>query len=317
MKKKVLVKRYNTDDIHVWNDFLFRSKNGLFMFNRNYVEYHKDRFLDHSLLFYDEDELIAIFPANESRGILESHGGLTCGGLIIDSNAKQHTVIDCIHALINYAGETGFSRIVYKTVPHLYHNQPAEEDIYALFLCKARIKYISASTVLNLQSPIKMAKGRKAQISRAKREGVTVRELTQREDYLKFFQLENQVLELRHNTKAVHTGEEMYLLHVKFPDHIHLFGGYYGGKLISGCLIFEYDKVIHTQYMAANDTARRLGALDLVVNNIIDKFRCSKQWLDFGTSTENNGLYLNEGLISQKEGFGGRTNVYLIWEISV
>jgi len=39
--------------------------------------------------------------------------------------------------------------------------------------------------------------------------------------------------------------------------------------------------------------------------------------VDFGISTENSGRYLNEGLIAQKEGFGGRTNTYEMWKITL
>ncbi len=39
--------------------------------------------------------------------------------------------------------------------------------------------------------------------------------------------------------------------------------------------------------------------------------------LDFGIFTENGGRYLNEGLISQKDSFGGRTNVYQLWKIDI
>ena len=41
------------------------------------------------------------------------------------------------------------------------------------------------------------------------------------------------------------------------------------------------------------------------------------KYIDFGKSTEGNGSILNEGLISQKEGFGGRTFVYQTWSINV
>jgi hypothetical protein len=89
------------------------------------------------------------------------------------------------------------------------------------------------------------------------------------------------------------------------------------GKLIAGTVVFEYSQVVHTQYMAANELARQIGALDLTISTLIDKYRDNKLWLDFGISTEKGGYYLNEGLISQKESFGGRTNVYETWEMEV
>ena len=200
MEKEILVKRYTPDMREAWNSFCASAKNPLFMFDRGYMEYHQDRFVDHSLLFYAEDTLVALLPASEAGGVLNSHGGLTYGGLIVDTSFKQHTCNACFEALLEYAKEQGFHQVIYKEVPHIYHVQPAEEAKYALFLNGANLKKVEPSTVLDLRNPIKMPKGRKAQISRAKREGVIVKELDQWADYEAFISLENEVLRAHHET---------------------------------------------------------------------------------------------------------------------
>jgi len=313
----ITVKRYSEAEKNLWNRFNAAAKNPLFMFDRGFMDYHKDRFQDHSLLFYDDEELIAILPISEKENTLTSHGGLTYGGFIVGNKMKQHTMNECFARLLQYAGEKGMERIVYKTIPHIYHEQPAEEDRYALFLNNASVLKVEASTVVNLKQPLKMPKGRKAQISRAKREGVVVQELHAPEDFDRFIALENEVLSQRHETKAVHTGTELALLHNRFPEQLRLFGALKDGKMIAGSVVFVYGQVVHTQYMAADDMARQIGALDLTVSTILDKYRNEKQWLDFGISTEDAGRTLNEGLIAQKEGFGGRTSVYWTWEINL
>lgn len=313
----IAVRRYAPEDVELWNRFNRAAKNGLFMFDRGYMDYHKDRFADHSLLFYDEDELVAVLPGCERDGRLLSHGGLTYGGFLTGDRMKQHTMNDCFDALVEYGRERGWTNIVYKAVPHIYHRQPAEEDRYALFAHGARLATVDASTYLNLSEPLKMPKGRKAQISRAKREGVEIRVLTEQADYDAFIELENEVLSARHNTHAVHTSAELKLLHDRFPENIHLFGAVKEDKLIAGTVVYEYERVVHTQYMAANEEARQIGALDLAVSTVIERYRDSKRWLDFGISTEHGRIYLNEGLIAQKEGFGGRTGVYEIWELAL
>ncbi len=308
---------YHNDKKMEWNRFISCSKNGLFMFNRDFMEYHKDRFYDYSMLFYEDEKLVALLPGNKKNDIFFSHGGLTYGGFIIGATCKQHTVETCFEVLIEHLRKEGFNKVIYKPIPHIFHKQPAEEDLYALFRCGGRLTEISASTVIKLCDSLKMSKGRKAQISRAKREGVTIRELTNRSDFENFIELENEVLMSRHNTKAAHTGIELYSLFENFPHDIHLYGAFLSEVLIAGVVIFEYDDVIHTQYMAANDIARQIGALDYCVFTLIDKYKAKKKWFDFGISTEDGGKYLNEGLISQKEGFGGRTNVYQKWEITL
>ncbi len=313
----ISIVRYSDEKVEQWNQFNKESKNPLFMFDRKYMDYHKDRFKDHSLLFYDEDKLITILPMSEHGDILISHGGLTYGGFISDVKMKQHIIMDCFKRLIEYANENGFKIIRYKCVPHIYHNQPAEEDRFALFACGAKLDAVDVSTYVNLTSPLKMPKGRKAQISRAKREGVVIEELTGLEDFKKFINLENEVLIQRHDAHAVHTGEELKLLHDRLPENIHLFAALKDGNLIAGTVVYEYEQVVHTQYMAANDEARIIGALDLAIAMVIEKYKNTKKWLDFGISTEHGKVYLNEGLCSQKEGFGGRTGVYEIWELKL
>ena len=313
----ISIVRYSDDKSELWNQFNKRSKNYLFMFDRNYMDYHKDRFKDYSLLFYDDDKLIALLPMSEHGDMLISHGGLTYGGFITDAKMKQHTMMDCFEELIKYAKDNGFKNIKYKCIPYIYHSQPAEEDRFALFANKAKLETVDVSTYINLADPLKMPKGRKAQVSRARREGVIIEELTELEDFKKFIELENEVLADRYGVHAVHTGEELKLLHDRMSKNIHLFAALKDGNMIAGTVVYEYDSVVHTQYMAANDEARTIGALDLTIATVIEKYKDTKKWLDFGISTEHGKIYLNEGLCSQKEGFGGRTGVYEIWELSL
>ena len=72
--------------------------------------------------------------------------------------------------------------------------------------------------------------------------------------------------------------------------------------------------MVHTLFLCANDIAREVGALDATIDFVMTNFMAGKEWLDFGISTENDGSYLNLGLINQKETFGGRTVVYYTWK---
>ena len=94
------VKRYTDADADLWNKFNAESKNPLFMFDRNYMDYHRDRFQDHSLIFYEDEKLVAILPMSERENELVSHGGLTYGGFITDNKMKQHTMDECVTSLL-------------------------------------------------------------------------------------------------------------------------------------------------------------------------------------------------------------------------
>lgn len=310
----MIVVKYSSDKKNQWDEFIKSSKNGLFMFYRDYMEYHSDRFIDNSLMFYENEKLISVFPASVSDKVLLSHGGLTFGGFVTDSSMKQHHMNDLFESLLNYSKQNDIQEIIYKQIPHIYHKIPAEEDLYSLFCINASINKIEAATVIDLQNRPKISKGRKAQITRAKREGVVFEESY---EFEKFINLENDVLGEYHNATAVHTGKELELLHNRFPEQIKLYVGKHGENIVAGCLLFVYENLVHTQYLAANDWARENGALDLVIFTLIEKFKDNKKWFDFGKSTEGDGKILNKGLISQKEGFGGRTFVYQTWKISL
>jgi hypothetical protein len=310
----ITIKKYTSQDFNLWNSFIDTAKNSLFMHNRNFMEYHSDRFEDNSLLFFDDDELLALLPANKKDSQLISHGGLTYGGFITNQKMKEYKMLECFDILKAYMQENGFNSLIYKTIPYCYYTNPAQEDLYALFRNNAEILKIEPSSVVDFNYPIKLPKGRKAQIGRAKREGVTI-ELS--EDFESFINLENEVLSEHHNTKAVHTGTELTLLHNRFPEQIELYAAMYQGRMIAGSVVFIYENVIHTQYLAANDTAREIGALDYCISEIMNKYSQHKRFLDFGISTEDGGRILNEGLISQKEGFGARTLVYQTWKMNL
>lgn len=314
---KIKAVRYTDEKKEEWNRFNRESKNPLFLFDRDYMDYHSDRFTDHSLMFYDEDRLVALLPMSIEDKALISHAGLTYGGFITDVKMKQHIMNDCVDALLSYARGADIKRILYKSIPHFHHLMPAEEDEFSLFQNQCNLKYMEAATVIDLRRRPGLKKSRKSQINRAKKEGVLVKERTSPEDYTAFMKIENDVLQSRHHTTAVHTEKEIFSLHQKFPENIHLFSAELAGEMIAGAIVFEYERVVHTQYLAANETARRIGGLDLVIDYIIHKYEEEKDYLDFGKSTEDHGRVLNEGLISQKEGFGGRTEILKTWSIDI
>jgi hypothetical protein len=60
--------------------------------------------------------------------------------------------------------------------------------------------------------------------------------------------------------------------------------------------------------MAASQEGRKLGALDLIIDQLISDARdAGVPWVSFGTSTTDEGRELNDGLLWQKESFGGRS----------
>ena len=154
----VKIQTYTQNQKDIWDAFVKNAKNGIFMFERGFMDYHSDRFKDNSLMFYDEDKLMAVLPASLHEKELRSHGGLTYGGFITSDKMKQHHMNDCFDALKNYMQQNNISKLIYKVIPHIYHKQPAEEDLYSLYLNEARLLKIEPSTTVLLKDTFKMPK---------------------------------------------------------------------------------------------------------------------------------------------------------------
>ena len=89
---------------------------------------------------------------------------------------------------------------------------------------------------------------------------------------------------------------------------------YHNDTPLGGTVLFVMQRVVHTQYISANLEGKELGALDLLFDYLINQEYTKFPVFDFGTSNENMGHVLNEALIFQKEGFGGRGVVCDIYE---
>lgn len=311
----VRVERYTSENQGEWNAFIENSKNGTFLFHRDYMEYHAERFTDCSLVFRDNDgKLIAVMPANLSGETLVSHGGLTFGGVVSGNRMKTPTMLAVFEGLIGFSRNNGLLRIVYKAVPHIYHAQPAEEDLYALFRYNARLVRRDISTTIYLKERLSLSKGRKWAAGQSRKNQIEVRES---DDFETFMRLESELLAEKYNAVPVHTAEEMRLLGSRFPDNIKLFGAFRQSEMLAGIIVYESKTVAHTQYIAANDEGKKLCALDGILQYLITSHYAEKCYFDFGISTEQQGKYLNNGLIDFKESWGGRAVAYDFYELDI
>jgi len=310
----VKIQKYSPQNEGVWNVFIEHSKNGTFMLNRSYMDYHSDRFVDRSLMFYDDKErLVALLPASLHGHELRSHGGLTYGGIISDRKMTTEKMLEIFSSLKQYMLSEGIEKLLYKRVPSIYYTYPSDEDLYALFINDAKLVRRDISTAIYLPDRISFAKGKKWGVSKSKQAGIIVKEFS---DFNLFFDCENKLLQSKYSVSAVHSPEEMALLASRFPENIKMLGAFLNDEFASGTILFISNDVVHTQYIVNTELGRSVQAFDGVVNYLIDYYR-DKKFFDFGISTEQNGRYLNEGLIRQKEMFGGRAVAYDFYELTV
>lgn len=314
------IRRYTPQDAGEWNCFVENSRQGTFLFDRNYMDYHQDRFHDHSLMIYNKSQLIAILPANENAKTLISHQGLTYGGLLTSQKVTAEIACDIFEALKSYLIANGFEKLIYKAIPWIYHKIPSEEDLYALIhIGKARLCIREISTTIPLYphpQSIHFSEQRKRGIKKGILHHLSI-ETCEAEQIGVFWNILSNNLQERYGISPVHSQEELQLLMSRFPDNIICYIVKDEEEVIGGTVIYITPQVIHTQYIAASAKGKEEGALDYLFDYLIHQHQWHAAYLDFGKSTEDEGHYLNRNLIHQKEGFGGRGVIYDTYEWEV
>ena len=327
---------YSITRKETWDAFVEMSKNGTFLLKRGFMDYHSDRFFDCSLLVYagispDGDfkekslttkDLVAVFPANwdKEQRTVYSHQGLTYGGLIVLPEVTQKEVLDIMQAILQYYRDMmQAERLVYKPIPYIYSSIPSGEDLYALFRAGAKLSRRLVSTCVSMQNPMKMRSSRVQQARKAVDHGFYIDRMTEgdNETLREYWTLLEDVLMTHHNARPTHTLQEMQLLMSRFPKNIKLYIVRHEKSIVAGIIVFECRRVAHVQYMASGDEGRAYGALDLLLRHLINERYKQFDYVDFGTSNEDGGRVLNEGLIFQKEGFGGRAVCYDTYEVNI
>lgn len=307
------IRRYTPDCADEWNQFVAESKNGTFLFDRRYMDYHQDRFRDHSLMFYQDGRLLAVLPAHVDGDTLYTHRGLTYGGLVMSPRLTIVETLALFRELNAMLRSEGLKHVIYKAVPWIYHRLSAEEDLYALYHeCHARIVARDYSTNIFLGAGMRWERVRRRGVVRAQRAGITVE---RSDSFADFWRVLSDNLGTKYGIRPVHTLAEIELLHGRFPDNIVLYQAVRDGQVLGGVVLYLSPPVVHAQYSSATPEGKSLGAIDAIYERIMHHDCKDWPYFDFGRSTENpDGSGLNEALVFQKEGFGARGLCYDIYE---
>lgn len=310
------VRRFSSAEGERWDAFVRASKNGTFLFERGFMDYHADRFDDRSLVVGTaEGEWLALLPAHRHGARLESHGGLSYGGFVVGERMTTPLMLEVFAATERHLAAQGVTEVLYKSVPHVYHRLPAEEDRYALFRAGAAVVRRDVLSVVEPKARPPMQDRRLRAIRRARTAGVGVRA---EPSFERFWELLSATLAARHGATPTHSQGEIALLAARFPGSISLWVAERGDRLLAGVVIFDTPTVAHAQYIASSDEGRDCGALDLIFDRLLGEVFSQRRWFDFGISNEQAGRVLNVGLIEHKEGFGARAVVHdhYLWSIA-
>ncbi len=302
----IRIEPYGQEKKEEWDRFVAASLNGTFLFHRDYMDYHSDRFADGSLMVYSRDKLISLIPANREEGSFHSHGGLSYGSFVVNGKMGASLMMDIFDAWMEYLHGEQYREIIYKPVPYIFHLSPCEYDLYAMFRHSFQLERREISTVIPIGKG-RIGGNRKSGYNYAVRKGL---ELIETEDFSRFIEIANERLETKYHAHAVHTAEELELLKSRFPGEIRLHGVFREGRMLGGALIYLINRALHAQYLYCNDEGREFRALDFMIVSLLREKYAEYDRFDFGKSTEDGGKYLNKPLIKTKEEFGGTSICY-------
>ena len=306
--------KYTSEHYQMWNNFVAQAKNATFLFHRDFMEYHSDRFEDYSLLVFDEKEnLKAILPANISENKLYSHQGLTYGGIVIDASLKLEKFISIYSEILLFLNENQIQIINFKLIPSIYCSQPSEEIKYALFLSEAKLIRRDALVTIDLQSEFKIDSNRVEGVKRAEKLGLKIKKEINFTSFWNTVLIPN--LEAKHEAKPVHTLAEIQILQEKFPNNVVQYNVYENNEIVAGTTLFLDKKTVHVQYISAIGDKNQHGALDYLFHKLITEEFKDFSYFDFGISNENQGKNINKGLQYWKETFGARTFTQDFYEV--
>lgn len=310
----IKIQKYHENLKHEWDQLIDESSNGHFMFKRDFMEYHKHRYIDYSLLIYGDDKLIAVLPVSIQTKIVTSHAGLTFGGLIVKDRINIEKTVLLFQEISAHLKEEGIKKFIYKRIPDFYHKKIINEDLYALFRLGASVTRRDVTSVIDLSEKYAYSKGRKWSINKARKAGLEVSKVI---NPTNFWNLLTDVLMTQHGKEPVHSIDEIKKLMKLFPQNIHCYEVNLGTDLHAGALIFETSFVTHTQYLANSVAGRQNGALDFLIDKLLREYHCEKRFFNFGVSTTNQGKEINSGLFSQKTSFGAYPMMQDFYEIEI
>lgn len=316
------IRKYSIDLKGDWDEFIKKSRNSTFLFLRDYMDYHQERFTDCSLMAYRKGRLASVLPANREGSRLFSHQGLTYGGWVFPPDGLDTSeLFEMWRSWIDYCARNDIEKIIYKPLPYIYSLRPSQEDLYLLYLSGAKLIQCDISSAIDLTSNPGFNKLQKRHLK--KNSSTVIAEVTRDQETSKieeFHKILSDCLYQRHAAQPVHSEEELQLLISRFPDNIRLWSASEGGsgKMLAGILAFETPVCLHCQYIATTEEGREKDVLPALVNKMIQHYtKSGKRYFDFGISNENCGRMLNAGLNRQKTSFGASGVACQRYEINV
>lgn len=313
--KSYSVRFYQPEDAYAWNTFVNAAKNATFLFHRDYMDYHNDRFQDCSLIISEGNKWLAVFPAHKVESGFYSHFGLTYGGLVMHRQVQLTHVIAMMKEILEFLKQNAFTTLRVKMLPTMYAAIPSEEMHYIMSSMRADLYRRDSLSVVPLQANYALTRHRKQAANRGIKHALEIREVFDFEAFWNEILIPN--LAQKHGAKPVHSLGEMRYLHSKFPNNIRQFNVYHHEKLVAGTTVYVTDRVVHPQYISGNADKNSLGSLDFLYRHLMEVVFNDYLYFDLGISNEDEGKTVVYGMQYWKQSFDAHTFIQDFYELSL
>lgn len=281
-----------------WDFVLDNSAENLFLFKREFMEYHKDRFIDSSLMLFKDDKAIGIVPCNIKQEFVFSHQGLSFGGIILIEGLDQDDILIIIEILLKFWNQIGIKKVEIKLIPIIYCGKTQNSIKELLFEKGFKLQSSVQTFVIDMSTSHKSRVGR-WKLRNSHRKDFQIMEVN---DFSGFW---NHVLiPLYHERIGVpptHTVEEINQLKSRNQNHIRQFViSLSDHQILAGITVFEYKSVAKFQYIAATNLGKKLRALDFLMEYLLKTKFARKKYIDLGTVHDPKTGIPQKGLIDWK-----------------
>ena len=309
---------YSEDLAPAWDEFCSSAINATFLHTRRFLAYHGNRFEDVSLMMMESGRIVGVMPVafvGENRHVVVSHPGITYGGVVHQGRLSGTRMIDAIGEVRNYYAARGCTQLIYKAVPYIYSDMPAQGDLYALFRYGASRTRCDLACTIDLNHRLPMSERRRRGLKKA---AAIVTLADGPANLEELWAVLEQNLARKHAAQPVHSLGELKSLLNLFPKEIQIRCARIDGCVEAGVVFFNSRSTWHAQYIASSERGYQASALDAVIDSAIrEAAEAGARYFDFGTSNEEGGAVLNDGLYRFKLEFGGGGVAHEFYELDL
>jgi len=305
--------KYQPDLQADWNRFIKESANGTFLHQRNYMDYHQDRFNDFSLMIYSKNKLTAVLPAHIIDNDIFSHNGLTYGEILYHKKCHLADKLEITEQLIKFLQDNNIKRWFVKSIPNIFHRNPDDTNLYIYPHLVSEMQWVKPFFVIFTPSFKSINRNRKRSIASTNHLSLKIsQDLKYLPDFWKIIQ---QNLADRHHATPVHNLSEMQLLIDHFPKKIRFFACLSHNQVLAGAIVYKFANSVHFQYIHANNEQDKRNAVDFLTNYLIEHYKDKYTFISFGSAEKNN--FIDQGLSYWKESFGATVINQYAYKITI